>query len=142
MSTNNKISFKLKTSIYPLSAIMTTAYSFLERAYVHLDTGSKGQVVVELKGKQQLSEKEKAEIKGEFNNELLNCALREYIAKENSKIREYIVGQALYSSVQENAPENKTESWDDPLGIAVPWEEKYGEKARKKTKKKKALKVK
>jgi len=102
------------------------------------------------------------ELKGEFLNELLNFSWRHRISKENKQLREYIVGAALLgatgeaniyrqtdSSIEENAikaindkaktitdaiSENEIDdSFDDPLGIAVPWEEKFQKKGSKKT---------
>ncbi len=139
MAISNSVQFKVSTSVYPLTAIYAASYVFIDTAYVLLDKGTKkDEIVVQLKAKEGFSEKQKEALKGEFQNELLNCALREAVAKENVKIREYIVGQALYSSVQDmgTAPAS-SEYADDPLEIAVPWEEKYGTGASAKSAKKK-----
>ena len=143
MAANNVLTLKVDTTIYPLSAVYAAAYVFLDRAYVQLDRGKKNEVIVQLKGKEELTENRKSALRGEFGNELLNCALRESIAKENVKIREYVVGQALYSSVQDMSVASPDADYlDDPLEIAVPWEEKYGDKAAIKSKKKNKAKVK
>jgi His-Xaa-Ser system protein HxsD len=142
MVENNVLTLKVDMSIYPLSAVYAAAYVFLDRAYVLLDKGAKNQVIVQLKGKEELTEPKKTALRGEFGNELLNCALRESIAKENVKIREYVVGQALYSSVQDmTAAPADADYLDDPLEIAVPWEEKYGDKAKSKKKSKSKVKA-
>jgi len=102
------------------------------------------------------------ELKKEFLNELLNFSWRHQISKDNKQLREYIVGAALLgatggtniyqrtgSSIAEDAvkviddkaktiteaiADNKIEdSFDDPLGIAVPWEEKFQKRGLKKT---------
>jgi hypothetical protein len=39
-----------------------------------------------------------------------------------------IIERALYSSVNEDQPGQDDFELDDPLGIAIPWEEKYGDK--------------
>ena len=68
----------------------------------------------------------------DFLNELLNYSLRYQISKNNRKIREYIVGTALLSAMggitKEESKENKEDWQKDTLGIAIPWEEKYGKK--------------
>ncbi|MFH1671468.1 MAG: hypothetical protein ABH889_01680, partial [Candidatus Portnoybacteria bacterium] len=56
--------------------------------------------------------------------------------KSNKKIRDYVVSQALLSAIGEEAISQEEEKdemkyEDDPLGIAVPWEEKYGGKHKK-----------
>ncbi len=114
-----KITLNLK--VYPLEAIYQACYVFLDRAYIFLDSLSSKKVLVSLKGKEKLSQKQLESLKGEFLNELLNCSLRLEIAKRNRKIREAIIGQALMSATKEEASFQ-----EDPLGIAVPWEEKYG----------------
>ena len=127
----NFLVLKFKEDIYPLTAVMTTAYTFLDKVYVKLDSGPKGIISVELVHKDDQGKLDKAALRGEFTNELLNCTVREKIAAENAKIREYIVGQALYSSVQDMNTEGSDTVVDDPLGIAVPWEEKYGKKKKR-----------
>lgn len=128
-----KICFTIKQSIYPLEAILNACYVFIDRLYIFLDTDSKVEnIKVSLKGKKRLSRKHLELLKGEFINELLHCALRYKISKNNKKIREYIIGRALYSAVVDSSDlastEEKIDYQDDPLGIAIPWEEKYGKK--------------
>jgi len=131
-----KITFLLNSKITSLEAIYSTCYSFIDKFYIYLDK-NKDNFVVAL----QLKEGEKASqtaVEGEFRNELLNNLLREKIAKNNAKIREYILGQALYSStpseIEEFLSKTSEDYVEDPLGIAIPWEEKT--KSKSKTKKK------
>jgi His-Xaa-Ser system protein HxsD len=133
----NQIAFWLNSATYSLEAIYSAAYVFLDRAYVYLDGDPKKEIIIFLKGKKKLNKKQLEDLIGEFCNELLNYVLRVEIAKRNKKIRDFIVGTALVSSLPLSGVllEDSKESYlDDPLGIAVPWEEKYKEK---KTKKKK-----
>jgi hypothetical protein len=76
-----------------------------------------------------------------FRNELLHATLRLQISKNNKKIREYIVGTALGSSLpvsdlftlgKDQSKDGLVDPLDDPLKIALPWEEKYGKKKSKK----------
>ena len=137
----NQIVFWLNAKNYPLEAIYSTAYAFIDRAYVCLDGSPKKEIKVYLKGKEKLSDKKLEKLQGEFLNELLNYLLRVEIARRNKKIRESIVTAALASGLESGLfgvasdaqPDN---SWvEDPLGIAVPWEEKHLEKGSKKMKK-------
>lgn len=138
---NNEVVFNLSQKVYSLDAILGAAYLFIDRAYVFLDCDGRESIVVHFKGKKKLLKKEMESLAGEFQNELLNQTLRVKISKKNQKIREYIVQQALYpgAAVQESSPPTDLDKeldeilkeaesgdyGDDPLGIAVPWEEKH-----------------
>lgn len=142
----NQITFWLNSKIYPLEAIYSTAYVFIDRAYVYLDGDPIKEIIVFLKGKEKFNKKQLEELQGEFCNELLNYLLRVEIARHNQKVREYIVGTALVSSLgtgllapdsELTALEVEDSDWQkDPLGIAIPWEEKYGKKKLRNKKKK------
>lgn len=112
-------------SIYPLEAIFGASYVFIDRAYIYLDSKQDGVIQVALQGKTDIFDDKT--IAGEFMNELLNYVHRLNISKYNHVIRERVVERALYSSVGENLMDSDEEEFDDPLGIAVPWEEKYGD---------------
>lgn len=134
---NNGLVIKLNPEIYPLEAVYGACYVFIDRAYLFLDGDPKKEIRVSLKGKTPLRTKELKALSGEFKNELLNYVLRLSIAKNTKKIREIIVERALFSVLPheeqlekiEKPQDNKKEVTEsDPLGIAVPWEEKYGKK--------------
>jgi len=132
---NNEIKFTFNLKEYSLEAVYGTAYVFIDRAYLFLDSKKKDQIEVSLKGKKPLSSKQLGDLKGEFLNELLNYAVRIRLAKNNKKIREYIISQALLSAIGTEEPaEEKMTYQDDPLGIAIPWEEKYGAQTKKSSK--------
>lgn len=135
MNTNEPLRFTINLTCYSLEAVYKAAYIFVDRAYIFLDSRSSKKVTVFLKGKKKLSSKKLEDLKGEFLNELLNCTLRVRVAARNKKIREMMVGQALISALGDQSGV-QDESWqDDPLGIAIPWEEKYAEDSKKKQKK-------
>ncbi|MAF20828.1 MAG: His-Xaa-Ser system protein HxsD [Parcubacteria group bacterium] len=115
-----------------LEAIYGAAYVFLDKAYLFLDSKNKNKIQVSLKSKKRLSSKKLEELRGEFLNEFLNYTVRINLAKYNKKIREYIISQALSSALTvEECEEDEVKYEDDPLGIAVPWEEKYQEDKKK-----------
>lgn len=129
---NNAQKIILDTKIYNIEAILNACYSFIERAYIFLDTDSNGnRIRVSIKGKKQLSQKQLEALKGEFMNELLHCALRHTVSKNNKKIREYIIGRALYSTIPSPdllISEGEPSYQKDPLGIATSWKKKHGKK--------------
>lgn len=134
----NQVFLKINPEFYPLEAIYGAAYVFLDRTYIRLDGDPKKEVSVFLKGKEKLTKRQLENLAGEFYNELLNYALRNKISEANRKIREVIVSQALLGAIgaveeEELEVEGEEPEWKkDPLGIAVPWEEKYGKEEKNK----------
>jgi His-Xaa-Ser system protein HxsD len=142
----SKMVFKIDPKIYPLEVVKAAAYAFVNRAYVDIGGNAKRKILVTLTDKENSGRKELERIAGDFKNELLNYALRRDISQNNREIREYIVSRALFSSVTppekefeiiknkareagkkgRRAKVKKGDFIDDPLGIAVPWEEKFG----------------
>lgn len=130
----NRVIFWLNSKIYPLEAIYSTAYVFIDDNYIHLDGDPREEISVSIKGKEDLSEDNLKSVEGEFKNELLNYLLRVEIAERNKQVRDFIVGTALVSAFpSEMLSSSDLEtpeipdgaSWeDDPLGIGKSWEEK------------------
>jgi len=127
---NNLLEMKLNPMIYPLEVIYSTCYVFIDRAYLFLDGDPKKEIIVAIKGKKNLSKKQLENLAGEFLNELLSAALRINLAQHNKKIRQYIVERALVSAANDENLDESVSYLDDPLGIAVPWEEKYSKKSK------------
>ncbi len=140
------VEFLLDEGLYPTDSIMGTAYVFTDRCYVLLDRPSDGKIKVSLTAKGGTSPDAFSAISGEFENELLAQSLRRHVAERHEKVREIIVARALFGAAPELAPAAAPDSaqlgvdpqyvpsgeddfLDDPLGIAVPWEEKYGDSA-------------
>lgn len=120
----NKITFLLNSKIVSLEAVYSACHAFLDKFYVFLDKKNEN-IIVALQPKNTDKINLKT-IEGEFRNELLSNLLREKISQNNAKIREFIISQALYSSVSSEMSEllSDNDYQEDPLGIAIPWEEK------------------
>lgn len=135
---NDDFTIKLNPKIYSLSVIYGAAYVFIDKAYVVLDGDPKKSIEVWFRAK-NIGDDLSA-ILGEFENELLNYALREQIVKSNQKIREYTIAQALLSSLGVACPDFQEKSGsseeyvDDPLGIAKTWEDRFEKKSVKQKK--------
>ena len=127
----NTIKIGINTTVYPLEAIYGASYVFIDRVYIFLDSKKNNEIEISFKGKKKNSKKQLENLVGEFMNELLNYTLRISLAKTNKKIREYIVEQALFAAVNtvENDLSDSLGYENDPLGIAIPWEEKYGKES-------------
>ena len=134
----------INPKLYPLETVYSAAYVFLDKAYVLLDGDPKINILVKLKPK----EKQDLERLGrEFLNELINYADYQRRAEETKKIREMLLERALItndlSAISQGNEDDEFKGimeeledddyLDDPEGIAIPWEEKYGKGAKKET---------
>lgn len=129
------ISLRVDEALYPLESVYAAAYVFIDRCYVFLDKPSDGRIRVTLSGKRTKLEGDVIrDTVGEFANELLSCAWRAQIARDNRATIEAVTAQALSGargapSLDElEAFDFSEEAFDDPLGIAMSWEEKYAKK--------------
>jgi hypothetical protein len=73
---------------------------------------------------------------GGFANELLSCAYRHRLAKDNRATVEAVTNAALAGALGPPTLDEledfdfSNEAFEDPLGIAQSWEDKYGKKAK------------
>ncbi|MEO7095007.1 MAG: His-Xaa-Ser system protein HxsD [Polyangiales bacterium] len=129
------VSLRVDASLYPLEAIYAAAYVFIDRCFVILDRPSDGQTRVTLSPKKgEIAADTARDLVGEFANELLSCAWRSQIARDNRATIEAVTAQALSGargapSLEElEAFDFSDDAFEDPLGIAMSWEEKYAKK--------------
>jgi His-Xaa-Ser system protein HxsD len=129
------VSVRLDAELYPLGALYAAAYVFLDRAFVLLDAPDATRFVATLTWKKPPSDAPALErLAGEFANELLSCAWRAKIATDDRTVIESATARALAGAL--GAPTlDDLEGFDfgdtpleDPLGIALSWEDKYGKK--------------
>ena len=133
---DGRVLLRVNPKVYSLEVIYSTAYVFLDKAYIILDGDPKTEVLVRLKPKKP----EDLEILGEaFFNELINYADYQKRAERTKKIREVLLQRAIITNDPSIVLDDKTDELledggeeenylDDPEGIAIPWEEKYGDK--------------
>jgi His-Xaa-Ser system protein HxsD len=139
---SNTVAVLLDEDVFPRPVGLAAAYRFLDRCYVLLERRPSRHLQVRLKGKEQLTGPALEALAGEFANELVHQLVRHQVSERTEQLRATIVGRALLSADSTlsldapgtGAPEESLDYQEDPLGIAVPWEEKYGE-GRKRTKK-------
>jgi len=136
---DSSIVVRVNPKIYPLHTVYSASYVFLDRCYIILDGDPEKEILVELKLKKN-SELELGVLAKEFFNELLNYAFYEEQSKKNAPLRNTLLQAALLSNIGvEKLDESlddedwseiedlEDEEFEDPEGIAVPWEEKYGQ---------------
>jgi len=131
---------QIDASIYSLEAVYGASFTFIDRCFVFLDKPSDGRLRAVLSTKKPgASPEELRALVGEFANELLACAWREKITAENRGAIEAVTMQALAGAMGPPSLDEledfdfSEEPFEDPLGIAMSWEEKYGkDKAKRK----------
>jgi len=123
-------------ALYPKDAIYGASYIFIDRCYVRLDRPCEGRVSVTLKLKRGL-ELPLEQLAGEFENELLGQAWRRMIIEENRQYIEQVTTQALSGAAGPPGLDDllsmdidEETAFEDPLGIAMSWEEKYKKKSK------------
>jgi His-Xaa-Ser system protein HxsD len=124
------VAIEFDEELYPRDAIYGAAYVFIDRCYVHLDRAGDKRVRVTLRAKKSGADTQA--FAGEFQNELLGQAWRRQIVEENRLLVETITSRALAGAAGPPGLDEllatdigETSAFDDPLGIAMSWEEKY-----------------
>lgn len=129
------VRFLVAAELYPLEALYGAAYVFIDRCYVLLDRADETHFSVVLTNRS--ADADAAQLRdlvGEFANELLSCAWRHKIAQENRSIIEATTMQAISGAMGPPSLDDlaaldfSEEPFEDPLGIAVSWEDKYTKK--------------
>ena len=114
--------------LFPKDVVYGSAFVFIDRCFVHLDRAA-GRTTVRLRGKTGALDDGPA-LFGELENELRGQAWRKQIADENAQLLRDIDAQAFGTASAEPALDDLlsaegADAFDDPLGIAMSWEEKY-----------------
>jgi len=128
--TSGAVTISFDEGLYPKDAIYGAAYIFIDRCYVKLERES-GKISVRLKLKPSV-DREIDGLVGEFENEILGQAWRRMITDENRALIEQVTTQALAGAAGPPGLDDLLEmnidddtAFDDPLGIAMSWEDKY-----------------
>jgi His-Xaa-Ser system protein HxsD len=127
------VRLELDAELYPLEALYGAAYIFIDRCYVLLDKPSDGKFRATLAPK--TAGADLRALAGEFANELLSCAWRHQITRENRAFVEQVTVAAIGGAMGPPSLDDlakfdfSSEALEDPLGIAQSWEEKYKKKS-------------
>jgi His-Xaa-Ser system protein HxsD len=128
------VEVELDEGLYPKDAVYGAAYVFIDRCYVHLDRAGQGRIKITLRAKRG-GAADSAALAGELQNELLAQAWRRAIAEENRALIEAVTTRALAGAAGPPGLDEllamdigEETAFEDPLGIAMSWEEKYAKK--------------
>lgn len=120
--------------LYPKDAVYGAAYVFIDLCYLHLERSGDKRVRVRLKAKTGKADDTKS-CAGDFENEILAQAYRQRLAGENRGLIESITARAIAGAAGPPGLDEllamdigEETAFDDPLGIAMSWEEKYAKK--------------
>jgi len=125
-----EIAFDLDEDLYALDAVYGACYLFIDRCYVFLARPAERKVRVRLRAKDEATPAELEALAGEFANELLNSQLRVRIGRATAGIREQYMARAFFGTQQSStisellAELDAEELAEDPLEVAVPWDQK------------------
>jgi His-Xaa-Ser system protein HxsD len=135
------VALRVESSLYPLGALYGAAYIFIDRCYVALGRPDPTHYSVTLAWKKGApAEGALRDLAGEFMNELLSCAWRAKINEESRAIIEAVTAQAFAGAMGPPSLDDlekfdfSEDNFEDPLGIAMSWEDKYGKKKSEKAK--------
>lgn len=140
LTASNTVKLTLETGVYDKAAVFGAAYVFIDRCFVLVDAPAEDTLSVSLRGRDPMDDASLKDLAGEFGNELLGQALRRMLAEQNQGLLEAVVGRAVSGAIGTGLPEPEfdlselesldleDEPFEDPLGIAMSWEDKYGNK--------------
>jgi His-Xaa-Ser system protein HxsD len=132
----SSVTLRVDPATYSLDALYGAAYIFIDRCFVLLDKPDASYRVTLAWKKREPTEDDLRALVGEFTNELLSCAWRAKISEDSRALIESVTAQALGGAL--GAPtlddlekfDFSDDTFEDPLGIAMSWEDKYRKKAR------------
>jgi His-Xaa-Ser system protein HxsD len=126
---------EIDESLYPKDAVYGAAYTFIDRCYVLLERADAGKIRIRLREK-RAGGLDAATVAGELENELLAQAWRRLLAEENRAYIEATTARALGGAAGPPGLDElldmdigEASAFEDPLGIAMSWEEKYKKKS-------------
>lgn len=133
--TDASIALTLEEALYPLGALYGASYIFIDRCYVLLGRRDATHLTVTLSWKKGTPpDGGLRALAGEFMNELLSCAWRAKINEESRAIIDAVTTQAFAGAMGPPSLDDLEKfdfsdgAFEDPLGIAMSWEEKYAKK--------------
>jgi len=135
-SGDGRVALALDEASCPRDAVYAAAFAFIDRCWVHLDRGAGGRIEVSLQPKAAGADLDA--LGGELKDELLGQAWRQKVVEDNRAFVEEVTMRA-FGAPAAAAPEEAGSlddllaaeggAFEDPLGIAMSWEEKYAKKA-------------
>ena len=126
------VTVNVNSRIHSLDSVIAASYIFIDKAYVILDGEPGEEIVVRLNAKDKKADLLK--LGRSFNNELINYSFYAVQTARTLPVRAAMIQRAFLTQNEKGAEEKKSVKAkgyrEDPYGIAIPWEKKYGKKKR------------
>ncbi|MEM7155562.1 MAG: hypothetical protein AAF799_22120 [Myxococcota bacterium] len=122
------VDFLCNARVYPAEAIFAATYALLDRGYFRIDRDDDGNHIIQIHAREGESVRD---IVGSLTNELLSAVCRTHLHQRKEVILEAVTLASMAGAVGRPDLDDledfdfSEEGLDDPLGIAVSWEEKY-----------------
>ena len=134
----DRVEVRLDEAAFPRDAVYGAAYAFIDRCYVRLDRAGDGRLAIVLRAKAP-GKLDGETLATELRDELFAQAFRLRLAEDGQELTAAIVAGAFGAGASSGPAEpslddllaGPDDAFDDPLGIAQSWEEKYAKKAAK-----------
>lgn len=130
-----RVVLALDEAACPRAAVYAAAFAFIDRCWVHLDRVEGGRLEVTLRTK-RAEEMDLDALAAQFKDELLGQGWRQKIVDDNRALLEALAVRAYGGAAPPDAASSLDDllagdggAFDDPLGIAMSWEEKYAKKS-------------
>jgi His-Xaa-Ser system protein HxsD len=131
----DRVELDLAAAAFPRDAVYAAAFAFIDRGYVRLDRLGSERISIVLRARAG-APIDAAALAADLQNELLAQAWRQRLADDGRELTASIAAGAFGVAAQaESAPiddllsDGAADAFDDPLGIAMSWEDKYAKKA-------------
>lgn len=119
----------------PRAAVYAAAFAFIDRCWVHLDRKDAGRIEVQLRKKGAAADGELEALAAQLQDELLGQAWRQKIVDGSASMLQDLAVKAFGAPASPSPEAGALDdllasdgAFDDPLGIALSWEEKYAKK--------------
>jgi His-Xaa-Ser system protein HxsD len=129
------VTLHLPASVYPRDAVYAASFAFIDLFWVFIDEPSPGRYHVSLTPKEGPAAAPALEAAaGRFANELLAAAYRARLTEQNQATIELVTRRALGSAMGPPSLDEleqfdfSDDPFEDPLGIAASWEERFAKK--------------
>jgi His-Xaa-Ser system protein HxsD len=127
----DRVELDLDAAVFPRDAVYGAAFAFIDRCYVRLDRAGEGRLGIVLRPKTAGSIDGEA-LAAEVQAELVAQAFRVRLAEDGRELTAAIVASAFGPAggpAIDDLASSDAISLDDPLGIALAWEEKQAKAA-------------
>ena len=138
-----KTEFSIDKKVFGRETVLRTCYRFTGDYHIDLTSPEEDIWHVAMVSSQSGKDMDSRQLEGEFRNLLIDEAFRESLTEKTRTIKEIFVAKALFGADAPPAErlagageqtdfsfiEEEMDNYlEDPLGIAVPWEEKQAGK--------------